>query len=846
MEKRGANQVIHILLLVLLVFFLGLALTTHKENFVPAQYADESTYRAAAESLAYDLDLQYTRDDLIRYSEAWPPGPLGILLQADPDDYSKLYYAKPFIYPLAGAILFRQLGENSFLLVNFLCFFMMIYLGYRFLLKQNEPLMALLMAGCYFLLSVSFVYNFWFHPEIFTAFLVFMGLFLWLREPSPAVKGKGKPTSVGFFSSLVVGRRKDFLAAAFLAMATFSKVINVVFIGPLLITYAFKRRFWHSFKIGIVFLVVLGMLFFISYLFTGNFNPYGGERKGFVTQYPYKYPTYTFDSSGSETSTAKSELVFAFGVIFRNLFYFFFGRFTGFLYYLFPGVLAIFYFILSKNKGVGKISLLCFAFLYILITIVMIPTNYHGGAGCIGNRYFLAAYPAFFFLIGKVKEKKGLLIALGMAAVFLSPVLINPLIASFRPGIHTTKFPYKSLPLELTLTETLATNVDPTRFGIRFPGYLIYFVDYNSWIDANGFWVKGRSTAEAIYKTTDKVNSLLVKLSNGREKNEVELFFGGQKAKLSLEPSEIKKFTLDNPSAFIFRNWHYYKVKASSSSGYIPRFVGEREDNRFHGCHISFSTDTIELMQYYYESRQWHKTIPFWLRELRLHSQDPFIMLNLAKNLLDSGNPLLAEGYLKRLRVILPPYYEQLGQSIAQRAGSIPGVYRIDTEGTRPTFRFEAEALSHRTGDVQELEGSSGGEVAHYEPETHHLGHLVYGPYIPLPRGEYVAKFRIKIAKGEEDKGEILIDVTSSELQRQSRLNSKLIEAKELPSSSNNGFREYELPFFLLREMTVEFRVEVRSPLTTWVDCVDLSPNYDAVANSLLKACANNRGESSN
>ncbi|MDH5405608.1 MAG: hypothetical protein OEZ30_00795 [Candidatus Aminicenantes bacterium] len=846
MEKKGTNQVPRTLLLVLLVFFLGLALTTHKEHFVPAQYADESTYRAAAESLAYDLDLQYTRDDLIRYSETWPPGPLGILLQTAPDDHSKLYYAKPFIYPLAGAILFRQLGENSLMLVNFLCFFLMIYLGYRFLLRQNKPLMALLIAGGYFLLSVFFVYNFWFHPEIFTAFLVFMGLFLWLREPSAEMKKSEEKGAIpGFLISLVAGERKDFLAAAFLAMATFSKVINVVFIGPLLITYALKRRFWHSFKIGVVFLVISGILFFISYLFTGNFNPYGGERNRFVTQYPFKYPNYTFDSLVSVTSTAKSGLVFAFEVMLRNLFYFFFGRFTGFIYYLFPGVLAIFYFMLNKNKGGAKISLLCFAFLYILITIVMIPTNYHGGGGCIGNRYFLTAYPAFFFLIGRVKEKKGLLIALGMAAVFLSPVLVNPLIASFRPGINATRFPYTALPLELTLTESLPTNVDPSRFGIRFPGYLMYFVDYNSWVEGSGFWVKGRARAEAICKTRDKISSLLVKVSNGRAENEVELFFGGQRVKLSLKPSETKKLVVDNPLPFVFRDALYYRVKIASLSGYIPRFAGEKDDNRFYGCHISFSIDETELAQYYAESQQWERALLYWRRELRLHPQDPFLVLNLATSLLNSGNLLQAEEYLERLGVMLSSFYKRLGQSIAQQTDSFQGVYRIDTEAARPTFRFEAEALQRNTGDVLEVEGSSGGKVANYKPGAHQLGYLIYGSFINLPRGEYVAKFTIKMVKEKEEKGEILIDVNAIKQPNQYQLNSKLIKARELPLASE-GFQEYELPFSLYRETTVEFRVEVLSPLATWVDYIDLSPNYDSVVNSLLKASTKNEGETSN
>jgi len=840
MEKQRANQLPRILFTVLFILFMGLALTTHKQHFVTAPYADESTYRAAAESLAYDLDLQYTRDDLIRYSKTWPPGPLGILLQAAPNDYSKLYYAKPFIYPLAGAPLFRLLGENSLLLVNFLCFFLMIYFGYRFLLWRNESLMAFLLAGGYFLLSICFVYNFWFHPEIFTAFLVFMGLFLWLREPPAVRKVEGRSPVARFLASLVAGERKDFLVAAFLAIATFSKVINVVFIGPILLTYTLKGRFWHAFKVGVIFLLILGFLFFISYLFTGNFNPYGGERQRFVTKYPFKYPTYTFDRLGSVTSTAKTELIFAFEVMFRNLFYFFFGRFTGLFYYLFPGVLAIFYFMINKNKDLAKTTLLCCTFLYILITVVMIPTNYHGGAGCIGNRYFLSAYPAFFFLIGSVKEKKGLLIALVIAALFLSPILVNTLSSSFRPGIHATKFPYTALPVEITLTDSLPTNVDPSRSGIRFPGHLMYFVDYNSWVEGDGFWVKGRTSTEAICKTRDKISSLLVKITNGKAENEVNLLFGGERAELSLKPSEIKKLVLDNPSPFVFQGLFYYRVKVSSLSGYIPRFVGEKDDNRFYGCHISFSTDETELAQYYNESQQWEKAISYWRREFKLHPQDPFPVLNLARSSLNLGNPLQAKEYLERLRVMLPFFYKKLAEAIAQQTESFQGVYRVDTGGTTPTFRFEAEALPHKTGDISDAEGCSGGKAANYIPAVHQLGHLVYGPYIKLPRGEYVVKFKIRVAKEKGEEGEILIDVNAIEPPRQYLLNKKHIRAGELPLPTD-GFQEYELPFSLYRETTVEFRVEVLSPLATLVDYVDISPNFDLLINSLLNECASKK-----
>ena len=81
MEKDGHGASRTALVLVCLLF-LGLSLFIDlpviHQGFL---FADQATYYAMAQSIAYDGDLEYTKKDLIRYYEDFNAGPMGIFLK---------------------------------------------------------------------------------------------------------------------------------------------------------------------------------------------------------------------------------------------------------------------------------------------------------------------------------------------------------------------------------------------------------------------------------------------------------------------------------------------------------------------------------------------------------------------------------------------------------------------------------------------------------------------------------------------------------------------------------------------------------------------------------------------
>ena len=83
-------------------------------------WSDAATYRAMAESLAFDRDLRFGPEDLERVREVYPGGPQGLFAKRVPDGEggTMLVYAKALVYPLFGApfvgvLLKNTLGDNA-------------------------------------------------------------------------------------------------------------------------------------------------------------------------------------------------------------------------------------------------------------------------------------------------------------------------------------------------------------------------------------------------------------------------------------------------------------------------------------------------------------------------------------------------------------------------------------------------------------------------------------------------------------------------------------------------------------------------------------------------------------
>jgi len=172
-------------------------------------FSDESTYFSIMQSLAFDGDLQYTRDDIIRIRENFWVGPMGLFLKKGRD--GRLFYAKSFIYPLAAAPFFRLFGNHGILLFNGLMILAVLLMGFLLLRQHHDPAKSFAMTLIYLFSSVTIIYVWWITADLFNFFINFTALFFFFYEfKKPAL---------------------NMLAGVFFAAAVFSKpniLLNIV------------------------------------------------------------------------------------------------------------------------------------------------------------------------------------------------------------------------------------------------------------------------------------------------------------------------------------------------------------------------------------------------------------------------------------------------------------------------------------------------------------------------------------------------------------------------------------------------------------------------------------------
>ena len=120
----------------------------------------------------------------------------------------RVYFAKPFVYPVVAAPLVGWLGTRGLLVTNALCLGLGLVLGYLELRRRATPGTALALSSALFLGTVTPVYLLWPAPELLNFALVAGGLFAWRRGHAG-------------------------LAAVLLGVATYSKPYNLWLAIPL-------------------------------------------------------------------------------------------------------------------------------------------------------------------------------------------------------------------------------------------------------------------------------------------------------------------------------------------------------------------------------------------------------------------------------------------------------------------------------------------------------------------------------------------------------------------------------------------------------------------------------------
>jgi len=549
-EKKYALYIILFIFLFSLGFSLFINIQTLQKNFL---FADEAIYFSMTQSLAQDGDIEYTKKDLIRYYKAFNAGPLGIFLKKGKN--SKIYYAKSFAYSLFAAPFVKLFGCNGFFVFHSLILLLILLMGFYYYSQSKSSGFSLLLILTFLFASITAVYFLWMTPDFFNLFLAFCVLFLWLYKRLPHHhKNEKKPASK--LETLLLSDWSDYLACLIAAIAVFSK-------PP----------------------VVSGIFWGANQAVTGDWNYQGGERKTFYGEggYPLEKEHLTFDTARGGLMTSEGyaqKHLYPPKVFIYNFFYYFFGRFSGITWYFFPAVLALFLFFIRKKQLYQWFILAALAG-EILIFIILMPDNYAGGGGALGNRYFLSIYPLFFFLPGLKRNCKEIYISWVIASIFISQILISPLQHSHYPATHAKKFPFNRLPVELTLVNNFPTNTNPAarRQEVGEKYTWLYFLDDNflprtsSKLEKTGFWTRGTHKAEMILKTYYPIKEITFHiLNNPRRQNEVSVRFCGEKKKIILGYKEWGSVSFIPKRFFRMNQWiHVYKLSIKSHK--IPQRV---------------------------------------------------------------------------------------------------------------------------------------------------------------------------------------------------------------------------------------------------------------------------------
>jgi hypothetical protein len=574
-----------IVLLLLLVFLVTISLTAPVHR-----WGDASTYYMQIQSIAEDFDIQYQSVDINRVIESkFGDLPAGLfLIKSDNGNY---FYGKEFSYALFAAPFYKLFGNNGILLFNALMFYLMILIGYLYLKREHKDTIALCVSILFFFLSTAFVYIFWIHAEIYNMFLILVGLFLW--------------TSYIEKNDL----RYLILMSFIFGIAAVAKIPIIILFIPLVLFELYKKRIKNVILMSGALLIPILLFYCYFYMNTGVLSFYGGNRFGYVGNYPFLEGYDSIDEAGRPAFSVDKNTIGTLinfnnlKIIPYNLFYYFFGRFTGMIWY-YP--LAIFALLstIPNFRNIRehiklhpeKIPILLGIALYICFFIVIIGYNYLGGEHAVGNRYFYI-YPAFLFLIGKIDFKK-LIPFLIIALITVTPIVSDPIDNSARPETHTFDFPYKYLPIELSQLDILPFWDHSHKIGC----YKIYRLDDNSKYLTDGFLVDTSSDFLIMSSSEIKIFGFVVQSCSNNSSICLEM---KNCAKcLPLDKNEVKLLTFSDVSPEYYdKRYFVYELSASSEDKIWFSLVNPKK------------RDTIQLLWGWYGLENWHGTPTRWMSD---------------------------------------------------------------------------------------------------------------------------------------------------------------------------------------------------------------------------------------
>ena len=600
------------ILTLLAIFLLAMPFALLLPGAPASLKADEAAYYMMASSFAFDGDTRLGTEDLERLFAEFPDRRTRNLVVMSTDQWRTIHYGKPHVYSLAAAPFVRILGYRGLIVFNLLLFLGCIVCVYRFLRREEDAGWSLLFAALFFFLGATWNYAFWIQPEILSMFCVAGALAAGLRRP-------GRDGTAA-----LPGRYATVLSGALLAVGVFNKPylapLGLVFlVGAWRTTRGGEGRGavrWFGLWLAGAAAAML-LAGGSAWWFTGSPSSYVGIARDSIPfvcspdEVPLPadavaaqiardraQPDGVVDgpsaSAQSEAPDIESTPVVAtksWGWIFRippvtfgenleNLLYFFVGRHTGLLiYFPFVGVAILLFLLdaLRQRRGADRDPLLWERWTILatslgigVFLLVFISWNWQGGGGFVGNRYFVIVVPAFAFLVRRVRPAGVLTLGVGLAGLFLGPLLLSPFGLSVpEPTLqaHARAAPFRVLPIEYTL-RNLPGLVSERIGGLRLRARADRWRPRGS-----SFWTYGGESVEVAILSTDELGAqaFLVR-SLAHRPGRVALDLSGGNQDVVLDPGASSVFTLTPERHTVRHNpnhepFHVYTLEVETSSG---------------------------------------------------------------------------------------------------------------------------------------------------------------------------------------------------------------------------------------------------------------------------------------
>ena len=495
----------------LLATLLGAA--TFDRRSWPGLVGDEATYLMAAQSLAWDHDLAYSRADYDRFVAQWGWKPDGLILQST-DGGRSLAYGKPAFYPAYLAPFVRLAPRRGPLVANALLL-VAAGLAAAWALRRTLGAAAPWFAAAFLFASVTFAYVFWVHSDLFLMAATAVGLALAIadghrlgaRNPPPSDQAARFPTGAspgrspaggpprgpstpqaGALPEEVAGggSPRGRIALRWLAVGMLLAVpaLSRPLYAPLLVAATFAtppgRDRWRALlglAAGVAILVTAGVG--ANLVLRGTWTSYGGERLGFYsyTGFPEvelaagDWPAEVARRGGNGSWVEPAKLHY---LVAPKLWtwdgWYCAGRprrrHPPLLFPLLLGLAGVGGMagmrpgsrhrpLLAAGVAVAAVAVAAFAF------IVVRPFNFYGGGGALANRYFLPLYPAFWFLGVRPLRPAWALAAAALAAPFLWPLWTAPRAFPLAAGgdlRYVSAAARRLLPYETTLDHLKPTG----------------------------------------------------------------------------------------------------------------------------------------------------------------------------------------------------------------------------------------------------------------------------------------------------------------------------------------------------------------------------------------------------